>query len=212
MKFDEYIQEKQKSLGLVVEADSDVQEKNVFSQFFKNLGTVLRGGKPADPPKIELKKPQEVDKLRTILKPTYAEAVKALESEALSSPVVNNKVNANLIVSNLVKVFETAAITRNTQSETDVYNLLQTKPDISREGSKAGKRDVQDFGELSSDQILSQVKEILQPALDAGILKWDIPVRELSPKDLFNRVVNKLSSETAEAAKQVLSSDTFARM
>ena len=216
MKFDTYIEEQYKALGLVTE---EYQDSNVIKDFFKNVKYVAKGGKPPVSPIIELKDNRKVDLIKTYTKPTYDAADKALGRKLNPKAIEGNKINVNVIAKNVYDILRASVMSgRGGKITTDIYNILSASPQISKQGG--GKPQSVNFSidkdikasKIPYETVEKTVKAVLQPAIDAGILKWDQP-REYSPKDLFNKLVNKIAGGVKQTAGEVWANyDTIAKM
>jgi hypothetical protein len=216
LNFDDYILQKENSLKEIKEASQGVQDSNAASDFFSKLGTILKGGKDPAAPTIVLVKPKEVDKLKDLLIPKYAEAERQLATN--KDPIIGDKINPAFVSKNIVDIFKNLALTRSGNTSTSINNVLSQDPSIYTSSSSSGSGSGGGY-KLNIDKVLSQVSlkdiedgilKVIQPAIKAGILKWDVPVGELSPKDLFNRFVNSVVATGGQTAKELLGGDVTA--
>jgi hypothetical protein len=210
MKFEEYISKCENSLGVVNE--QGYQATNNIQDFFKNLGTILKGGGDPKEIKISLKDKQKLDELAKTLNPPYDQA-----KNGSKDLVTNNKINESLISSNIYEIMYDLAM-RNSPLSTDVYNILSQTPKVvtnTSGGQNKGRTTVENIQSqlqkagISLSQVESTVKKVLEKPLKSGIVKWEAP-RELSPKDLFNRAVNKLTQTVGQTGKELLSGEVTA--
>lgn len=203
MNFEKFILEQYKSLGVLKEApinenSTDTRKTNVISSTFKNIGHILKGGK--EPGKIEIvvKNPKDIEKLKTLLEPPYGQAKARVEQAEI------DKVDANLedIISvNCIEVLQGRAIGQ--------YELSLTLNDLVTGKGRFGTARSGDIEKRteSYQQILDITQRVFKKAIDAKIIEWN-ELKELTPKDLFNRFVNKATGVAGQTAKQLVSSDT----
>jgi hypothetical protein len=208
LKFDAYIEEQHKALGLVTE---EYQDSNVIADFFKKVKYAAKGGKPAEPPSITLKDPKNVDKLKRLLNPRYDVAIK---DPNVKDPLKGNVVNPAFVSVSLVNFFQSAAMTTRSQMTTDILNILSKTPHLPTNSKNpsirtTGVNDV--LAKVNLADIVKTVRGVVDPAVKAGVLKWEEP-REYSPKDLMNKLTDKIAAGVKQTAGEVWNQDTIARM
>jgi hypothetical protein len=200
MKFDDFINHKYNELGVLRE---EAQTSNVISDLFKNVKTIVKGGKPAEAPSITLK-----------------DSSKLKELEKLTVPKYKDMENTPNLLSNLQKDSSFGSIEQRI-----VYNLITTLNATAASGGElklslydlTGDPKVR-FGDTKGtggniknptnfEDLKTQAQKTLKPAIDSGILKWEEP-RELSPQDLANRAVDKTVSGVGKAANWAVNLDT----
>lgn len=203
MNFEKFILEQYKSLGVLKEApiidnSTDTRKTNVISSTFKNIGHILKGGKEPGKIEIVLKSPKDIEKLKTLLEPPYEQASERVKQAE------KDKVDANLedqISVNCIEVLQGRAIGQ--------YELSLTLNDLVTGKGRFGTARSGEIGKqkVSFQQIVDTAQRVLKKAIDAKVIEWN-EEKELSPKDLFNRFVNKATGVVGQTAKELVSSDT----
>lgn len=176
MNFDDFINEQYNHMGIIQEGDT-----NVIQDFIKTIKHIRKGGKPSKSPVITLKDPLKLKKLATITSPTYEEAKKHIEADKDSTDLkyrivynVNSILNANA----------------SSGGSLDIRLQDLTGTPYVRYGDSKGKSSKLDDAPPTFQELRDTALQILTPAIESKILKWD-EFKELSRKDIINRGVDK---------------------
>lgn len=195
------------------------QDSNVVADFFKTLKYIGKGGKPPESPSIELKDNRKVDQIKKLTNPSYQKADLALASTPNAQAIEGNKLNVNVIAKNVYDIFRSGVMSgRGGKVTTDIYNILSQNPRLLKQGGN----NQQTFNSITIDKQIREskisyktvsdtIKAVISPAIRAGVLKWEEP-REWSPKDIANKLVNKLAGTVKQTAGEVFGQDMIARM
>lgn len=209
MKFDEYILNCENDVKVVNE--QGYQSSNVVEDFFKKLSTVLKGGADPKSVTIKLSDSKKLEELKNTMKPDYITASSAIQSGS-NKIIENNRINLNVISANVYEIFYDSVL-KGGSLETSLDNVVSSKPQITKTSGSgnSSKRtltvDVEKTFQTSGitlNELENAVKQVLDKPLKSGIIKWEAP-RELSPKDLFNRAVNKITQTAGQTAKELWS-------